>query len=95
MATGGGCQPDGNSDSLKSSARPNNTWFINTRLMSSEPRQWERAVRPREPEHSHLLPVWSGLASIVLIVNSFFTYAGVEVNAVHVDELRDPGREFP
>jgi amino acid transporter len=43
----------------------------------------------------HLLPTWTGLGSIVLIVNSFFTYAGVEVNAVHVDELRDAGREFP
>jgi glutamate:GABA antiporter len=43
----------------------------------------------------HLLPAWNGLASIVLIVNSFFTYAGVEVNAVHVDELRNPAREFP
>jgi glutamate:GABA antiporter len=43
----------------------------------------------------HILPAWNGLASIVLLVNSFFTYAGVEVNAVHVDQLRDPGREFP
>ena len=43
----------------------------------------------------HLLPPWHGLASIVLVVNSFFTYAGVEVNAVHVDELRDPGRDYP
>jgi glutamate:GABA antiporter len=43
----------------------------------------------------HLLPPWHGLASIVLVVNSFFTYAGVEVNAVHVDELRNPGREYP
>jgi amino acid transporter len=43
----------------------------------------------------HLLPVWNGLASIVLVVNSFFTYAGIEVNAVHVDELRNPGRDFP
>jgi amino acid transporter len=43
----------------------------------------------------HILPVWNGLASIVLLVNSFFTYAGVEVNAVHVDELRNPAREFP
>jgi amino acid transporter len=43
----------------------------------------------------HILPAWSGLASIVLVVNSFFTYAGVEVNAVHVDELRDPGRDYP
>jgi amino acid transporter len=43
----------------------------------------------------HLLPAWNGLASVVLLVNSFFTYAGIEVNAVHVDELRNPAREFP
>jgi len=43
----------------------------------------------------HILPAWTGLASIVLVVNSFFTYAGVEVNAVHVDELRNPAREYP
>ena len=43
----------------------------------------------------HVLPAWSGLASIVLVVNSFFTYAGIEVNAVHVGQLRDPGREYP
>jgi amino acid transporter len=43
----------------------------------------------------HLLPPWTGIASVVLVVNSFFTYAGIEVNAVHVDELRNPGREFP
>ncbi len=43
----------------------------------------------------HILPPWTGLASIVLVVNSFFTYAGVEINAVHVDELRDPGRDYP
>lgn len=43
----------------------------------------------------HVLPVWSGLASIVLVVNSFFTYAGIEVNAVHVDELRHPGSDYP
>ena len=43
----------------------------------------------------HLLPAWTGIASVVLVVNSFFTYAGIEVNAVHVDELQNPGREFP
>jgi len=43
----------------------------------------------------HLLPPWTGLASIALVVNSFFTYAGIEVNAVHVDELRNPGRDYP
>ena len=44
---------------------------------------------------SHILPAWTGLSSIVLVVNSFFTYAGVEVNAVHVDELQNPAREYP
>jgi amino acid transporter len=43
----------------------------------------------------HVLPPWHGVTSIVLIVNGFFTYAGVEVNAVHVDDLRNPAREFP
>jgi glutamate:GABA antiporter len=43
----------------------------------------------------HILPPWNGLASIVLVVNSFFTYAGVEVNAVHVNELKNPAREYP
>ena len=43
----------------------------------------------------HVLPPWHGLTSVVLIVNSFFLYAGVEVNAVHVDELHDAPREFP
>jgi amino acid transporter len=43
----------------------------------------------------HVLPPWHGLTSIVLVVNGFFTYAGVEVNAVHVDDLRNAAREFP
>jgi amino acid transporter len=51
------------------------------------------SAAPMQPHH--ILPAWSGLASIVLVVNSFFTYAGVEVNAVHVDELRNPARDYP
>jgi glutamate:GABA antiporter len=56
-------------------------------------------VQPNHPAAPmtahHLLPAWTGLGSIVLVVNSFFTYAGIEVNAVHVDELRNPAREYP
>jgi amino acid transporter len=54
-------------------------------------------VQPNHPAAPmtarHILPAWTGLASIVLVVNSFFTYAGIEVNAVYVDELRNPARE--
>ncbi|MBV9415631.1 MAG: amino acid permease, partial [Solirubrobacterales bacterium] len=44
---------------------------------------------------AHLLPAWTGLAGIVLIVSNFLAYAGMEMNAVHVDELRNPATEFP
>ncbi|MEV0649686.1 APC family permease [Phytomonospora sp. NPDC050363] len=44
---------------------------------------------------AHLLPEWAGLASLVLIVNNFLSYSGMEMNAVHVSSLRKPGREFP
>ncbi|WP_341540349.1 APC family permease [Nocardia alba] len=46
-------------------------------------------------DSSHLLPAWAGLASLVLIVNNFLSYAGMEMNAVHVSSLRNPAREFP
>jgi amino acid transporter len=43
----------------------------------------------------HILPVWTGIASLVLIVNNFLSYSGMEMNAVHVSELKDPPNEFP
>ncbi|GAA1031254.1 APC family permease [Virgisporangium ochraceum] len=43
----------------------------------------------------NLLPAWAGLASLVLIVNNFLSYSGMEMNAVHVGSLRKPGKEFP
>jgi len=43
----------------------------------------------------HLLPAWAGLSSLVLIVNNFLSYSGMEMNAVHVGSLRNPAREFP
>lgn len=41
------------------------------------------------------LPTWTGIASIVLIVSNFLSYAGMEMNAVHVNELDKPGKQFP
>jgi glutamate:GABA antiporter len=43
----------------------------------------------------HLLPAWAGIASLVLIVNNFLSYSGMEMNAVHVSSLRNPAKEFP
>ncbi|GAB3085894.1 APC family permease [Isoptericola nanjingensis] len=43
----------------------------------------------------HIFPVWAGLASLVLIVNNFLSYSGMEMNAVHVSSLKNPAKEFP
>ena len=43
----------------------------------------------------HLLPAWAGLSSLVLIVNNFLSYSGMEMNAVHVSSLHSPAKEFP
>ncbi len=44
---------------------------------------------------SHLVPQWTGIASLVLIVNDFLSYSGMEMNAVHVSSLKKPSSEFP
>lgn len=41
------------------------------------------------------IPVWAGFASIVLIISNFLSYAGMEMNAVHVNEMHNPGKNFP
>jgi amino acid transporter len=43
----------------------------------------------------HLIPQWTGIASLVLIVNNFLSYSGMEMNSVHVGSLRNPKSEFP
>jgi glutamate:GABA antiporter len=42
-----------------------------------------------------VIPAWTGIASLVLIVNNFLSYSGMEMNAVHVSELKEPKKEFP
>src|SRR4051794_24282507 len=46
-------------------------------------------------DSSHLIPKWTGIASLVLIVNNFLSYSGMEMNSVHVGSLRNPKSEFP
>ena len=44
---------------------------------------------------SHLLPAWAGLSSLVLIVNNFLSYSGMEMNAVHVELAEEPRQGVP
>jgi amino acid transporter len=55
--------------------------------------QGNSSASPMDAEH--LIPEWTGIASLVLIVNNFLSYSGMEMNAVHVGSLRNPRSEFP
>ena len=44
--------------------------------------QGNPTAAPMDADHSY--PQWTGIASLVLIVNNFLSYAGMEMNAVHV-----------
>ena len=55
--------------------------------------QGNHSAAPMTPQH--LLPAFSGLAGLVLVVNNFLSYSGMEMNAVHVDDMEKPARDFP
>ncbi|QDW61539.1 APC family permease [Oerskovia sp. KBS0722] len=46
-------------------------------------------------EVSAVVPPWTGIASIVLVVSNVLAYAGMEVNAVHANDMKNPGKGFP
>ena len=46
-------------------------------------------------EPAAVVPPWTGIAAIVLVVSNVLAYAGMEVNAVHANDLENPGKEFP
>ncbi len=50
---------------------------------------------PAPTAASDWLPAWTGITSIVLIVSNVLAYAGMEMNAVHVNEMDRPRRNFP
>ncbi|MFN8467849.1 MAG: APC family permease [Caldilineaceae bacterium] len=47
------------------------------------------------PPAGEFVPAWTGIANIVLIVSNFLSYAGMEMNAVHVNDMDNPGKNFP
>ena len=46
-------------------------------------------------EPSAVIPPFTGIASIVLIVSNVLAYAGMEVNAVHANDMKNPGKGYP
>jgi putative glutamate/gamma-aminobutyrate antiporter len=45
--------------------------------------------------HARLFPYITGLGSVAFLAGIILLFAGVEVHAVHANELKDPARQFP
>lgn len=58
--------------------------WIGTGRQSQVPLRWGDTVPP-----------FTGLASLVLIVSNFLACAGMEFNAVHANDMRNPGKGYP
>ncbi|MBR4414567.1 MAG: amino acid permease [Aeriscardovia sp.] len=44
---------------------------------------------------SNLIPQWNGISTLSLAAGVFFCYAGIDMNAAHIKDLKDPKKEFP
>ena len=42
-----------------------------------------------------LIPKWNGLGTLALAAGVFFSYTGIDMNAAHIKQLRNPEKEFP
>ena len=45
--------------------------------------------------HARLFPHITGLGSVAFLAGIILLFAGVEVHAVHANELKDPAKQFP
>ncbi len=45
--------------------------------------------------HVSFLPDFSNMGTIVLAASIFLFYAGMEIQAVHINDMRNPAKEFP
>ena len=43
----------------------------------------------------NLIPKWQGLSTLSLAAGVLFSYAGVDMNAAHIKELKKPEKQFP
>lgn len=74
---------------------------------SSTPLTWDALIPAVFHEHAHVMSGARGLhpdfwqeftgkiAGLVLIVGNFLAYAGIEMNAIHARELKNPERDMP
>lgn len=42
-----------------------------------------------------LIPEWKGMGTLALAAGVFFSYAGIDLNAAHIKDLKNPRKSFP
>ena len=51
--------------------------------------------KPAIPMHAKdLIPKWNGIGTLALVAGVLFSYAGIDMNAAHIDELRHPSKQY-
>ncbi len=53
------------------------------------------AGKPVELTHEPFIPDFSNVGTIVLAASIFLFYAGMEIQAVHITDMRNPAKDFP
>lgn len=46
-------------------------------------------------EPSGFVPKWHGMSTLALAAGVFFSYAGIDLNAAHIKQLKNPKKQFP
>jgi putative glutamate/gamma-aminobutyrate antiporter len=44
---------------------------------------------------SALIPKWDGMSTLALAAGVFFSFAGIDMNAAHIKEVKNPGKTYP
>lgn len=43
----------------------------------------------------NLIPAWNGMSTLALVAGVLFSYAGIDMNAAHIKNLKNPRKQFP
>lgn len=52
--------------------------------------------KPAMPVHAKdLIPQWNGMGTLALVAGVLFSWAGIDMNAAHIKELKHPSKQYP
>ncbi len=49
----------------------------------------------QDPNTNSLIPKWEGMNTLALAAGVFFSFAGIDMNAAHIKEIKNPRKTYP